>query len=624
MIKWVTMLSTKALRKFIVDLKSSDDSKRRNAAQELAEGDERAVYPLILALHDQNSGVQDAAMHSLIAIGGELTAYMVIPLLRGDALLRNTAIIILQSLGRVSVPLLYQLLKDKDDDVRKFAVDMMGEIRDDVIPERLIPYLEDPNANVRAATAKTLGSLQYTDAVPELASALGNDEEWVIFSILETLGMLRAEESVPAIARLLHNESVATRYAAIETLGVIGSDAGIEPLLECVKRSEDDDEKAAAVKSLVQIGLRPDMKELSGILGWMVRESEWEDKLIAIRGLVELNDCSATVSIIDISGSLDPSMPQDEERLSVSLDALRTLRCEDEILGALDDTRIRFRGRVIASGLLGDLQSYKSAPTLIAHMKTDKRDVQRACADAMVHIVTEQTAAELLPFVHNSDGHLRKSVMQALGKVAFKPAFDGLMGILTNEAEYPDVREEAVKAVCRIDPYALHQRAAALSAVVREMCGRYSDDIDLLLTLSEDAHFDVKVAAVSGLARICDERATARLEAALADVSADVRRAAVNALGASERSYEKLRGMFKDSDLWVRAYAVKAIGDSMDPTEVYTLSTMLKDPEIPVAIAAVEALARIGGEDAMRAMSEHSMHAEGPVVEAIERALEFA
>lgn len=620
----LTMLTTKAIRKFIKDLENSDESRRRTAAQELADGDERAVYPLIRALHDSNAGVQDAAMRSLIAIGGEVTAYMVIPLLRGEALQRNTAIIILQSLGRVSVPLLYRLLKDKDDDVRKFALDIMGEIRDDVIPERLLPLLEDPNANVRASAAKTIGALQYTAAVPELASALGNDEEWVLFTILETLGVLRASESVPAIARLLESDSLAIRFAAIETLGVIGAEAAIEPLLQCIQKSGDDDEKGAAVRSLVQIGLGPEMKELSGILTWMVKEGDWEEKLIALKGLVDIRDCSATGTIIDISGALDPSMPEDEERLDIVINSLRSLSCEKEILAVLDDSRIKFRGRMIAASLLGDLCSEKAIPSLIAHMKSDKRDVRRACAEAISKIAVPEIANSLMQFLHDSDGHFRKSVIVALGKVSYSPAFDELFSMMSVRDEYTDILEEEVKALLRMNPGAMRSKVEGLSVLVREMCGRYSEDIEMLLALSHDEEQGVRISAITGLGRFGDTRAVERLYEALGDSAPEIRRAAVMALGAGERSLDRIRGMLCDSDMWVRTYAVKAVGDTMDPAAVEILAPMLGDAEVPVVLAAIEALARIGGDEAMRAISEHGLHAQGQVLEAIERALEYA
>ena len=171
----------------IGDLSHPDSNKRHLAAEALAEGDERSIYPLIRAMKDENPGVQDAAMRSLISIGGEITAYMVMPLLRDEPLLRNTAMIILKETGQPAVPLLRPLLKDKDYDIRKFAIDLISEIKQCDYPEELVNLLsEDPNPNVRAAAAKALGLLDYREAIPRLIEAL-QDEEWVCFSVLEAL-----------------------------------------------------------------------------------------------------------------------------------------------------------------------------------------------------------------------------------------------------------------------------------------------------------------------------------------------------------------------------------------------------------------------------------------------------
>ncbi len=149
-----------SLNRLIKNLTHDDASKRRAAAEDLSEGDQRAVYPLIKALRDDNFGVQDAAMHSLMQLKGESTAYMVIPLLRENSFLRNTAIVILREIGKETIPLLEILLDDKDDDVRKFALDLIHDIEYCEYKEKIVVLLkEDTNANVRAAAAKTLLSI---------------------------------------------------------------------------------------------------------------------------------------------------------------------------------------------------------------------------------------------------------------------------------------------------------------------------------------------------------------------------------------------------------------------------------------------------------------------------------
>ena len=154
-------MNTKKLDRLVMELTHTKADKRRQAAEGLSEADQRAIYPLIRALRDPDAGVQDAAMRSLTGIGGEITAYMVMPLLREDSYLRNTAMIIIKEIGPASVPLLYPLMKDKDDDIRKFSIDLLTEIQFDVDPDFILPLLKDPIAIVRASAAMAMGLLNY-------------------------------------------------------------------------------------------------------------------------------------------------------------------------------------------------------------------------------------------------------------------------------------------------------------------------------------------------------------------------------------------------------------------------------------------------------------------------------
>jgi HEAT repeat protein len=153
------MIPSEELSTALQQLVDPDPSVRRSAAEALSEADERAIYPLIRLLRDEkNPGVQDIVMRSLIAIGNEVTAWMVLPLLREGPFLRNTARIILRQIGHPSVPLLRPLLTDKDDDVRTFAVDLISDIGQCDFSAEIARLLEaDPNQNVRASAARAIG-----------------------------------------------------------------------------------------------------------------------------------------------------------------------------------------------------------------------------------------------------------------------------------------------------------------------------------------------------------------------------------------------------------------------------------------------------------------------------------
>lgn len=584
-------------------------------------GDERALYPLIKALKDENTGVQDAAMQSLIAIGSEVTAYMVIPLLREDAFLRNTALIILKEIGRKAVPLLNILFGDKDDDVRKFAVDLVCEIGHCEHPDTIARMLiEDTNPNVRASAAKAIGFLNYKEAMPQLMAAL-EDEEWVCFSALEALSVIKEEAPVRAIEALLSNRSDAVRFAAIEALGMIPSPLSGEALLNHLSRAEGY-EKNATVKSLVQTGITPSMSGIADILMDMFKSDDWEDKLVALKGLVGLKENKAIFSIADSAGSLDPSSPETDEKLYILEEALRSFGCADALFDALNNPSLRYRGKIMIIEALGDLQCSEAVSHLIRFLEGDIRDVRRASLKALAGMDDPDGTKQIfIDSMDDYDGHVRRMSITALGKIGERSSFEPILRHLSKEI-YEDAKEEGLKALLMIDPSELFSHIGEFNAFNKKVIGRYAKDLEILLALSINEDTGVRAAALSGLGGLQDERAYKRLSEAMDDDDPEIRKAAVIAAGESRCCREAIESALKDRDTWVRVYAVKALTRFSDGAALGPLRNMLEDKETPVVLSAIEAIASIGGSEAMGALSPLLEHENYDIRENVNRALE--
>lgn len=608
------------IKQRVAELADVDPSVRRLAADALAEADERALYPLIKALRDENTGVQDAAMRSIIAIGGETAAYMTLPLLREEALLRNTSRIILKQIGESAVPLLQRLLLDKDDDIRIFAVDLIAEIRHCKFPQDIARLLEsDPNPNVRASAARAVARLGYDKALPRLHSAL-SDEEWVVISALEALAEFRDESSTDRIAALLSSPSETVRYAAVEALGRLGSRRGSAALLARLGTATDF-EKTALVRSLVQIGVTPSMTEVYDLLIALLGSEDWDDKLIALRGLASLRDPRAIRPIADAAGSLDPSEPESDERLAEIGGILSAFGCGGAMTSLLGDGDLRFRAKVLIIESLGGLRCAEAVPGLIALLDGNLREVRRASARALAEIGGDASIETLRESIDDRDGHVRRAAAAALGRIADRASFEPLLRALTAE-RYPDVFAEMVKSLLLIDAPELYRRMAALPVAAREIIGRAATDEAALLELSRDPAGSVKLAALAGLANAGTPAAVDRLVSALVDDDAEARKAALASLGTLGRGREAVLPLLRDRDLWVRLAALNALARMADPRDIDVVIGMTGDPEPFVACAAIDALARAGGEAAQSALGRLRSDPRPDVRERAVRALE--
>src|SRR5512147_1587440 len=142
-------------------LENVDPEERREAAVDLSRAGRGAVPLLLRALGDTDWRVRKTAVEGLVAFGGaDVTAGLVHRLSAEDnAGARNSAIEALVLLGSASVEPLLPLLAVHDPDVRKFAVDVLGDIRDSRVVPDLVARLGDPDENVRVAAAEALGKI---------------------------------------------------------------------------------------------------------------------------------------------------------------------------------------------------------------------------------------------------------------------------------------------------------------------------------------------------------------------------------------------------------------------------------------------------------------------------------
>jgi HEAT repeat protein len=144
---------------------------------------------------------------------------------------------------------------------------------------------------------------------------------------------------------------------------------------------------------------------------------------------------------------------------------------------------------------------------------------------------------------------------------------------------------------------------------------RGARSVPLALRLLADPEPDVVLQAVLLLDHLRDPRALGGLRGLLAHPDLNVVQAAILAIGrlGDARSIPDLLP-FLDGDPWLQIAAVQALGDLRSRRAVRDLARRLRDPVIG-AIAA-EALARIGGLSAWRALAAHWMAQAGQLDEA--------
>lgn len=114
-----------------------------------------------------------------------------------------------RNLGRFdgsAVPFLIETLQDSDEDMRRDAAWMLGNIGDERAIPPLTEALKDPDEEVRFHVARNLGKFKER-AVPFLLDALKNSDEHVRRYAAWILGVIGDKRAIPALENALNDPS---------------------------------------------------------------------------------------------------------------------------------------------------------------------------------------------------------------------------------------------------------------------------------------------------------------------------------------------------------------------------------------------------------------------------------
>lgn len=512
-----------------------------------------------------------------------------------NAGLRNAAIEILINLGAQGTPELVRQLAGADAEVRKFIVDILGEIGQQDCVSQLLPFLRDEDENVR-------------------------------YAVVETLGKLRAGEAITGLLDLLETAATGLRFIIFDALAVIGASV---PLTRILPYSNDPLLRKAVFTCLGKLGNLQALAVLFDGLVDPLRKTR-ETALLSIGNL--LQQCADEFASAELplpsaeqfeqaADYLDHANPEFQQAacqlLSLQLDQQLFLR----LLPLLADETLR--PTVVAacqrapSGLVNDL--------LKATALHDPEAIY------LIYLAGELQCPAVTPLalqaLNADDPQLRYAAVLTLGKLAAFEAIE-LLGAKLND-EVSDIRQAAAQALRQladvdalaviraITPWLNAAQADLRLLAVRTLGGLDSQDVEVyLLQAIKDVAPAVRCEALRSLAGGTSARLLSGLSIALTDENADVRRLAATALGAfsNSKGLAVLEQVLDDQDPWVRTAAIRALPAEKTAARMALLVKGLTDPVGVVVIAALEALTQLGPSEAQRYLLQALEHQDLDVV----------
>ncbi len=527
-------------------LESADAEERREAAVDLGRTGREAVPLLLRALRDTDWRVRKTAVEALVVLGGREVTEGLVQLLSAEdnAGARNSSIETLVRLGSQSVDALLPLLAVRDPDVRKFAVDILGDIGDRRAVSHLISGLRDPDENVRVAAAEALGKVRDRRSVEPLIACLsGAEQGWLDYAAAEALGEIGDERALAPLLGALARSGL--REPVLESLGRIGNVNTLAPLLGGL-----DDPlrivREVSVIAITAIYRKSGADDRRSIVA-VVRAALTEKTLSRLEEMIDSGAGELVKAAAIITGW--SGRPAAVPKL---LSLLHEEEMEEPVVQSL-----------LALGSAG-------VEALRARLSEENVLVRRVAALVLGELGRREAEGDLLALLDDENGHVRETAAEALGKLGSAAAIEKLIGLL--EDEYESVQESAIRALAGIGNESMlagllrdfSLREAGMRRNIVRLLGRIGTEraADALAFALKDEEPAVRKAVITALDSIRASGAARPLLLAVTDDDPEVRMLAAEALaktGAPEAA-DALLPLLKDEDLWVRAAAARGLG----------------------------------------------------------------
>jgi HEAT repeat protein len=565
---------------------------------------------------------------------------------------QKAAFLVSQSATGRNLPLMFELLGDKDWRVRKTVVDgMVRDAREEIV-ERLLDALADAenagkrnsatealirigetatapivarlrreaDIDVRLSLVNLVGDLRSRDGFRVLTELLdGENDVNVSSSIVSSLGKYRDASALPHLVRILgEREDLWLKFHVIEALGEIGDRAALPAILPLYA------EKSLRKPVLEAVGKIADV----GTVNFLLRIIATEEKLnlTALRALVRIAEASKPRIVEEAERQLIQTRFRESfphEKIEPLIEHLQTTPKREvkafilKFLGWSGDERALpvllanlthpDTAEVAAQAFIDFGEA--AVPSILQAILNEEEDEIIALLLRVLNMIGgRDTIPSILQFLDHDNAMIRRLAIETLGEIPSPTSVDYLLTKLDDPdvasqqaavnsisalvAAFPEIKNDVLAKIRRLlQSSSTPIKLNSLSVYVNIQGEGYHDELALA---SKDSDAVIRQKAVSLMGKFGEERFADSLVLSLADEATAVRLAAINAIARHrpETGLEPLISSLDDQDIWIRTAAAQALGEYRHPASVEPLMRHLVHDPAPVRIAAIEALGK--------------------------------
>ncbi|MFC1855806.1 HEAT repeat domain-containing protein [Thermodesulfobacteriota bacterium] len=345
-----------------------------------------AKDPLLSVLKGDNAEGKIAIVRSLSNLNDQWAIDILLTALKNDHFfvrLNAYSALARKNDTRFLTPLLFTL-KDIPENFRKVHLEAIVKMKEKaVLP--LIAFLKHDEMLIRAISARILGKIGDTRAVPELIAALQDEFFIVRLDSARALGNIHDKNAVEPLIEMLKDDFVAIRNASIYSLGQIADARAVTPLLEMIDFNSAlvNNEKIAALRKIGEPAVSPLIKALNDS-STANRKNAWQIRENAAKALGRIGNELAIPALLSTLNDKDEKIQLSSIR---ALSDMKCKTCVTPLLKLMKDKRIEIkRAAIVALGNIGDEIVVKS---LIEALK-DKDEIVRENAIRALNTITDE------------------------------------------------------------------------------------------------------------------------------------------------------------------------------------------------------------------------------------------
>ena len=270
----------------------------------------------------------------------------------------------------------------------------------------LIARLDDENAEVRKAAARSLGKLKDSRAIPGLIAALKDRDARVRAAAAESLAEFEDARAIAPLTDLLDDQSTEVKQTALEALSHFEDNLPSAPIVRLLGDPDADVRQNAA-----HLAGKLHDRSITGALAKLVGDPSAEVRRAAIESIGDLGDPAAAVALVPALSDADASVREQ------ALEAIENLKAP--IAEATLESLMRDRDpdvRQKAAHIAGDRSLVAAVPTLRRMLEDPNPDVRESAVEALGNIPDGAAYDALRTALISKDPKVRRAAAEALGE----------------------------------------------------------------------------------------------------------------------------------------------------------------------------------------------------------------